>query len=219
MNKNNSIITAISVIFILGFLFLVYSATNKPKTADKPIDQTIAQVKTNDHVKWAKEAKHTLIEYSDLQCPACQSYHFFFKPMEASGSADADITRKIKFVYRHFPLRTSHKHAQAAAQAAEAAGKQGKFFEFADELFTTQEDWAKLGNPQEYFEGVAADLALDIDQFKKDFDSKEVKDKINKDYQSGIEAGVNSTPTFYLDGKKVDTATLDEFKKLLKSVK
>jgi protein-disulfide isomerase len=119
-------------------------------------------------------------------------------------------------VYRHFPLYNIHSNAQAAAYTAEAAGKQGKFFEMVDLLFAGQDEWSKKGNPEPYFLDLATKLKLDLAQYKEDVTSPEVKAKVTADAASGNEAGVSSTPSFYLDGQKLDTVkSFDEFMTLL----
>src|SRR3989344_1013868 len=197
MNKTVIIILSVAAVFI--FLFAAYKFTKA------------------DHVAWSKDKKNILVEYSDLQCPACQSFAEFMKSeIEASGAAEADILKKVTFVYRHFPL-VQHAHAEEAAKAAEAAGKQGKFFEFASLAFEKQKDWAENKDAVKKFESYAQSLKLDMDKFKKDRDSKEIKDKVAADLLSGQTAQVNSTPTFYLNGKKL--APINSFEDFLKPLK
>ncbi len=216
--NNKVFITAISLILIFGFIFLAYILVNSPSQQNS----VIAELKTvlpADHIKWSPDKKNVLVEYSDLQCPACKNFYFFIKEqLEATQSGEVDITKNVTFVYRHFPLFQAHKNAYAAAYAAEAAGKQNKFFEMEGRLFDTQEQWSNNANPKEYFAGLAQELQLNIDTFKTDFDSKEVKNKVDADYLSGQQAGVNSTPTFFLNEEKVVVRSLDEFKKLLQSL-
>lgn len=217
MNKNSIILTIISVVAIFGFLLVVYQATNKPAEVDSTVYEQVKKLNDTDHIKWSSAKKHILVEYSDLQCPACKTYHDFIKQeIEASGSGKPEVVKNITFVYRHFPLTQIHKNAQDAAYAAEAAGKQGKFFEMSDAMFNTQTEWAEKSQVRDYFVELAKKLKLDTEQFKKDMDSKEVKDKVQNDVTSGGQANVNATPTFYLDGKKVDNVrSFDEFVQLL----
>ncbi|QQG44131.1 MAG: thioredoxin domain-containing protein [Candidatus Roizmanbacteria bacterium] len=217
MNKNTIIYTIIGVILIIGFLFLAYNLTSTPeKNVVYKETQTLT---SSDHIKWSPDKKNLLVEYSDLQCPACKAYHDVIKSQIETASSGAEITKKITFVYRHFPL-SQHQYAQPAAYAAEAAGKQGKFYEMIDLIFEAQDSWSKSSNPNEEFVKMAQKLNLDMDKFKKDFDSQEVKNKVNQDYQSGIQAQVRSTPSFYLNGQKLDkVSSFDDFIKLLKEVK
>lgn len=160
----------------------------------------------SDWTKGNKEAKVVLVEYSDFQCPACAYYYPLLKKLSQ------DFGDKINFAYRHFPLR-QHANAKLAAYAAESAGKQNKFWEMHDLIFENQAKWANRGDAEKIFAESAALLGLNIDQFKKDMSSKEIKDKVETDLQSGIRSNVNSTPTIFLNGKKLDLpSNYDELK-------
>lgn len=163
------------------------------------------EVTAQDHVKGASESGKLLIEYSDFQCPACKQYHpIVTKLLEEHSDG-------FTFVYRHFPL-AQHKNAQLAARASEAAHKQGKFWEMHDLLFDRQNDWAEKGNTGDIFAEYAKELGLNVDQFKTDIESQEVKDRVNADYGSGVKNGVNSTPTFFFNGSKMENArSYEEF--------
>jgi len=216
MNKNTIIISIVSVLGTFLLLFGVYKLINQPVITDFP--QT-KQLKADDHLKWSPVKKNILVEYSDLQCPACKGAHDFLKTIEASGSADFEITKKITFVYRHFPLSQIHDKANLAAYASEAAAKQGKFWEMTDLLFDNQATWEKSGDPlKDYFLTYAKDLKLDVNQFKKDSDSSEVKSRVTEDLSQGNQIGINSTPTFFLNGQKVIVNSYVEFKTLLKGL-
>lgn len=216
MNKNTIIISVVSVLGTFLLLFGVYQLVNQPVQTDFP--QT-KQLKADDHIKWSPEKKNILIEYSDFQCPACQNAHNILKTIEASGSADFSITKKVTFVYRHFPLFQIHDKANVAAYAAEAAGIQDKFWEMVNLLFDNQQIWKESNNPQQKdFINYAKELKLDIDQFKKDSNSSEVKNRVNEDLREAEQMGVNSTPTFFLNGQKVYVNNFNEFKTLLKNL-
>lgn len=215
MNKNTIIISIVSVLGTFLLLFGVYKLINQPVQTDFP--QT-KQLKLTDHVKWSTEKKNLLVEYSDLQCPSCKGAHDFLKNIEASGSADFDITKKVTFAFRYFPLYQIHDKANISAYAAEAAGIQGKFWEMADLLFTNQQTWGTSNNPKDFFLNYAEELKLNVDQFKKDSDSAEVKNRVAEDLKEAEQMGVNSTPTFFLNGQKVVVNSFDEFKKMLKSL-
>lgn len=164
----------------------------------------------------AQKKKAILVEYGDLQCPACKTFHEILHTFELPNSPDVEISKNITFVYRNFPLEM-HKNAVSAARAAEAAGQQGKYFEFTDALYNQQESWAELKDPKDYFIKVAQKLKLNADQFEKDIISLKVQSKIDKDQAQGNKVTVTSTPTFFLDGVKLEVETLDEFKSLLKN--
>lgn len=218
MNKNTLLVTIAAVGFLFGFISLAYIVTTRPAQQQAPSPQLFA-VKPSDHVKWSPQKKHVLIEYADLQCPACRSYHGLLQQVEASDSPDLEITKKVTLVWRHFPLIQIHPNALAAAYAAEAAQKQGKFFLMVDLLYANQDTWASKGNPQDVFVGMAKKLGLNLQEFQKDINSQEIKDRVQADFAAAAEAGVNSTPTFFLDGKKLDNIrSFTELTNLLKSL-
>lgn len=163
-----------------------------------------------DRIRGTATAPNTLVEYSDFQCPACAAY----EPMvQRLVKENPD---KVRLVYRHYPLRSIHPNAQAAAEAAEAANLQGKFWEMHDMLFNTQNDWARDSKPEAKFAEYARSLGLNVDQFKTDSESKGVREKIDADYSSGTRSGVQGTPTFFLNGKLISSPqTYEEFKALV----
>ena len=215
MNKNNALITTVSVIIIFVFLFIVYAASNNTSSSSVTVFPQLAKALATDHVKWGTNQKNVLTEFSDFQCPACGSFHQILKTYEASGSAEAKVASKITFVYKNYPLEKIHKNARVAAYAAEAAGLQDKFFEMADMLFENQKVWAESKDINKTFLEYASILKLDIDKYKKDLTSSEVKKRVDDDLILGNQVELNSTPTFYLNGKKLEFTTLDQFQKLL----
>ncbi len=165
-----------------------------------------APVSSIDKVRGNASSKVVLVEYSDFQCPACGVYYPVLKQVHQEFGSE------IAFVYRHFPL-SQHANAKPAAKAAEAAGAQGKFWEMHDMIFEHQKDWPEESNGEEIFLSYAQTLGLDMEKFKRDRDSEETADKIDGDYEGGISSGVNSTPTFYLNGKKLQNPrSYDEFR-------
>ena len=171
------------------------------------------QVISTDHIWGREDASVTIVEYSDLQCPACRSYSFLIdKLMQEEASSTVPT---VRFVYRHFPL-AQHTNAISAAKTAEAAGMQGKFFEMYKMLFEKQPDWENAGDAKTIFINYAESLGLDKDKFLVDYELKEIEDKINNDYKSGVKASVEATPTFFINGKKIiNPQSYEEFKKLI----
>lgn len=165
---------------------------------------------SDDWRRGNENAKVVLIEYSDFQCPACASYYPLVKALhEESGDS-------LLVVYRHFPLSQIHVNAEPAARAAEAAGRQGKFWEMHDVLFERQKEWLEDRNVIGAFSVYAGALGLDTGRFINDFNSQEVKERVRRDYQSGFRAGVAGTPTFFLNGKKIQNPrSYEEFKKII----
>ena len=161
-------------------------------------------VSAGDWVTRNREAGVTLIEYGDFQCPACGAFHPLVKKL-LENHAD-----NFQFAYRHFPLQ-QHPHAKPAGYAAEAAGLQGKFWEMYDLIFANQNKWTGLKDVEETFMGYAESLGLNMEQFKKDYDSDEVKDEVDRDNESGFANKVNATPTFYLNGVRIQPRSYEDF--------
>lgn len=155
-------------------------------------------------------AKVVITEYSDFQCPACGYFFPIVEKLKEHYGAQLEVN------YRHFPLN-SHQYAALAARAAEAARNQGKFDEMHDMLFENQERWSSSGNPQPTFVNYAKKLGLDIAQFENDINAAETQQKVMEQKQKGVERGVNSTPTFYINGEQVVTLprTYEQFKALI----
>lgn len=207
--KNKIILWSIIVLVIIGSVFGIIKLASKSQVSDSGSDTsalTISAINDNENIKGNKNATTTLIEYSDFQCPACGSYYPIVKKISE------DMGEQVQFAYRHFPL-PQHKNAKLAATVAEAAGKQGKFWEMHDLIFQNQSDWSEEKNASAIFAKYAQELNLDLARFQTDIASEEIKAKIENDSQSGVKAGVNSTPSFFLNGKKLDNPrNYDEFK-------
>lgn len=204
------------VLGLTGALFGLGKLLSTPPT-NPPSKQTpaeaVKEVSPSDWIKGPSEAKVTLVEYSDFQCPACATYYPVLKQL------NKEFEDSMQFVYRYFPLKTIHKNAQVASFAAEASGRQGKFWEMHDLLFDNQKEWSDLANPQEKFMEYAKFLGLDTEKFKNNLESKEIKDKVESDYQNGLSATVNATPTFFLNGQKIiSPRSYEEFKSKIEEV-
>lgn len=215
MDKQKIIYTVIGIAGIVIFLVGAYFATNQNSPTQAEDDTFYAEaatIKETDQTKWATDSAVVLTEYSDLQCPACASFH----PIINALSQDPEITQNATFIYRHFPLVTIHKNALAASYASEAAGNQGQFYEMVDILFERQADWENANNAREIFTGYAQELGLDTAQFEQDMESDAVVQKVQADQQSGTAVGVAGTPTFYLNGRRVRPGSVEEFSALIK---
>lgn len=198
---------------IFGMIKLAQSPADSIAPAREGEPVSVAAVAENDWVKGNRGSNVILIEYSDFQCPACASYYPLIERLADEFGND------IAVVYRHFPLGI-FPHSRIAAQAAEAAGRQGKFWEMHKLIFDGQRLWAnqRRGQAEETFLSYAAQLNLDIEQFSADTNSKETIDKINGDYQSGINARVSSVPTFFLNGERIQNPrSYEEFRALIQA--
>ncbi|XOU93922.1 MAG: DsbA family protein [Candidatus Kerfeldbacteria bacterium] len=195
---------AIIIIIVIGGIYWLSQGDG-----DNTSTTTVNDISEIDQTKGNEESQIVLIEYSDFQCPACSTYYNIMNQVMDEYGDD------IYFSYRHFPLRSIHSNAQIAAQASEAAGVQGKFWEMHDKLFEGQNSWSNESNPEEMFVTYATELELDVEKFTTDLTSSTVKNKVDGDYTSGIGAKVNSTPSFFLNGEKISPKTLDDFKEII----
>ncbi len=178
------------VIFVLG-LWLATRRTNS--TAEIKNSQVL--VGEARHATGSANAKITLVEVADFECPACGLVYPYVK------SILEDYQDQIYYVYRHFPL-PQHKTAFTAAEAAEAAGEQGKFWEMFHLLYQNQAEWTASNQPITKFTEYADQLGLDTDLFKKALEEHKFKKIIQADFDQMINLGIEATPTFYINGVK-----------------
>jgi len=147
----------------------------------------------NDHIQGDDNAPLEIVEYGDYQCPYCGMAYPIIKQVQK------ELGKKVKLIFRNFPLSQMHPNAMNAAGAAEAAAKQGKFWEMHDKLYENQESLEPLD-----LDRYAQELDLNMNQFGKDLSSPEVANRIDSDFNSGMHLGVNGTPTFFVNGVRYD---------------
>lgn len=162
-------------------------------------------IELSEHVKGNPDASVTLTEYADLQCPACGQFYPIIKEVVDQYGDD------LRFEFKHFPLVQIHSFAVPAAKAAEAAGQQGKFFEMHDKLFENQTAWSQSSNPQPYFEKYAEELELDMDLFKRHMKASVIQDRIESEFNEARQKGLTGTPTFFLNGERMEFDSFEEF--------
>ena len=148
-------------------------------------------VSQRDHFKGPAGGSLTLVEYGDLECPHCALVH----PVVAEIAHE--LRDSLVVVFRHFPLTRVHPRSQRAAEAAEAAGSQGKFWEMLDLMYQNHEDLH-----EESLARLAKKLKLDTKRFAKDMEGQVYRDRVRADFLSGVRSGVNGTPTFYINGER-----------------
>ncbi|HEX5744002.1 MAG TPA: thioredoxin domain-containing protein [Candidatus Saccharimonadales bacterium] len=185
-------------VIILVVLLFVGIFTFTGNKADAPSKDSSGAGKPTSHIKGKGESGVKLVEYGDYQCPFCA------KAFPAVEQAVADLNDQIYFQFRNYPLPNLHRNAFAAARAAEAADMQGKFWEMYGALYQSQPQWSESDGVSTFFNQLAKQLGLDVDKFKKDYASRAVNNRINADKAEGEKLGVQGTPAFFLDGKKVD---------------
>lgn len=190
---------------VLAFAYYFYSMnarTNQPAGEVTVTEQ--------DHVRGAVGAKVTLVEFGDFQCPACGAYEPLVRKVEADNAG------VLQVVFKHFPLTQIHQNALLAAKASEAASLQGKFWEMHDILYDKQTDWSGTLSARDAFISYAKTIGLDVPKFTQDLNSQAIEDKIIAEYKEGVNLGVQGTPTFFLNGKKLENpSSPEEFNKLI----
>ena len=146
-------------------------------------------VTEKDHAQGPADAPVTLVEYGDYECPYCGKAYPVVKQIQQR------MGDRLRFVFRNFPLNTLHEHAGVAAQAAEAAAAQGKFWEMHDILYEHQDELADADLRQ-----YALKIGLEIYRFNADVDGEQFAKRVRDDFRGGIRSGVNGTPTFFING-------------------
>lgn len=175
------------------------AVVNQPQAED-PTQQEygpVPEVADGDHVTGKSDAKVTLIEYSDFECPYCSRHK------ESIDQALKDFPNDVRLVYRHFPLTSIHDMAQKAAVASECASNQGKFWEMHNKLFALS---AGTGLTVDAMKAAAKEIGLNTATFDTCLDNDETLDAVTADYQGGIGAGVGGTPATFVNGEIVEGA-------------
>jgi NhaA family Na+:H+ antiporter len=163
-------------------------ATTDSPTLKPPVGE-------RDHVEGPTDARVTLVEYGDYECPHCRQVAPIIEQVEEH------FGDRLRYVFRHFPITTAHSNAQLVAEAAEAAGAQGKFWEMHDRIFAHTGPLSRQQLVQ-----FAQELDLDLDRFERELDEHIHADRVREDFLSGVRSGANGTPTFFLNGVRYDGA-------------
>ena len=189
------IIAGVLIISTVTALLMYRSA--KPETPPaanvSPTPSTAANFR---HVRGEASAPVTLEEFGDFECPPCGALYPELKKIEEEYGS------RLRVVFHHFPLISLHKNALQAAHAAEAAGVQGRFWEMHDKLYENQTTWSEARDLVPIFVDYAKQIGLNTDKFMKDLNGEQVAQRIFQDGKRSHSLGVNSTPTFYVNGKE-----------------
>lgn len=161
--------------------------------------QLTPPIGAQDHAAGPAGAPVTLVEYGDYECPYCGMAYPVVKRVQSA------LGNQLRFVFRNFPLAEAHPHARLAAQAAEAAGAQGRFWEMHDMLFENQ----SALEPADIV-GYAQSVGLDLKRFEQDMEAGTYAKKVRDDFRSGVRSGVNGTPTFFVNGERYDGSWANE---------
>jgi protein-disulfide isomerase len=150
-------------------------------------------VSARDHVQGPADAPVTLVEYGDFECPHCAAAYVIVKKVREI------MKDQVRFAFRHFPLTQIHPHAEPAAEASEAAGAQGQFWEMHDLLYENQ---PRLDPP--HLVAYAEELGLDVAQFVRDLEEGTFRERVRQDFLNGVRSGVNGTPAFFINDVRYD---------------
>ena len=200
MSKQFWGVIVLVVIIFAGIFFLT---GNKKANAPSSSSSSGGSSLTN-HVEGKGKSGIKLVEYGDYECPYCGAAYPVIKQVVG------DLSDQIFFQFRNFPLTQLHQNAFAGARAAEAASLQNKFWQMHDMLYDNQDPsgksgWVASNDPlNKYFVDFAKQLGLNVDKFKTDYQSSQVNDAVNADLAEGKKLNIQGTPTFFIDGKKIE---------------
>ncbi len=204
MSKNNKpnntgIITVIAVIAVIGFIAMTFAYLGKANSSatlgadtganGAPADKVDITVTASDHVRGDSNAPVTIVEYSDYQCPYCAQFQTTMQTVMENYPG------QVRWIFRHFPLTSLHPYALKAAEAAECAGEQGKYWEYSDQLYANQPEFSP-----DYFSTLAGEMNLDTGKFNDCVNSNRYAAVINSDSATGQKYGITGTPTFFVNG-------------------
>jgi protein-disulfide isomerase len=164
-------------------------------TIDVPSGDLHVPVTARDHVQGPEDAPFTLVEYADYECPYSRIAYPVIRGVQR------ELGDRLRFVYRNFPLREIHPHAQHAAEAAEAAANQDRFWEMHDFLFEHQRSL-----DDEHLHEYAGDLGLEVETFDRDMAQHRYAERIETDLIGGVQSGVQGTPIFFVNGVRYEGA-------------
>lgn len=205
MSKESKIILLITGLIVAGIAILI-AFVNANQMDPAAIMKKI--VREDSRMTGTGEVQ--VVEFGDFQCPACAQAHPDVEKLKE------EFEGEITFVFRNFPL-PGHANARVAAEAAEAAGEQGKYWEMNAMLFETQSQWSSLADPTSIFAQYAESLGLDKEKFIEDVTGEAHKDRISEDQSDGYAVGVSGTPTFFINGKQQSAFDYETLKKAIET--
>jgi protein-disulfide isomerase len=196
------VIVALVAMLTVGIGTMLYRA-KRPVTLTVPKEKAAGKERQDSmHVRGPANGPITIEEFGDFQCPPCGALS------DPINQLEQKYRPRLRVIFRHFPL-ANHARAREAAFASEAAGLQGRFWEMHDLLYREQSVWSEAADVQVLFDSYAGMLGLNIDRFKKDMESEQVKVRVASDQKHGAALGVNTTPTVFLNDRALAPISLN----------
>ena len=203
-------LTALGGIFgvvVLGFILFFWLA---PAPGAVQVFTQDQMVRAGSAMTGTTTAKVTMVEWGDFECPACGTLAPVLEQIIATYKNNPDFN----FVFRNFPL-PQHKNARLAAEAAEAAGAQGRYWDMYALLYKNQKEWTSSANPRASFDAYAKDIKLDLPAFAAALDTHAYAAEITQDYQDAVTLRLSHTPTIFLNGIEQTDTTFSSLKKAI----
>lgn len=195
------------LVSILAIGLILFVGNLRSDQASLEGDASEIVITEGDWIKGNPEAEVTLVEYGDFMCPACGTAYSFVETVVENYGED------MRFVFRHLPILGLKSHA--AARATEAAGEQGKFYEMYDLIFENQRELSSATNVENLFIEYATEIGLDLEAYEEAYNSSAVRDRVSEDSSSAQRLRVNSTPTFFLNGQRVNLSSFNQLEDLV----
>ena len=219
MFKDKGLIIGIlaTVILIVGGVFLMTRGGNSSSGSGISSEilvpsgsYVLGGIENGEYLASNPSSKVTLVEFGDYECPACVVYHPFVKQVLT------EFPGKVNYVFRNYPL-SYHQKALVASYVVEAAGLQNKFWQMHDKVYESSEEWVNSANTEETLLEYAKELGLDSEKLKSDMESDSIKNKIKSDMNDGDLVKLDSTPTFYVNGVKMESlkGNYSDFKSII----
>lgn len=200
--RTTAAILAVVLAVLGGIVAVQLSARDEPSAADPA---TVVEREDSHVLDDPSEPRATLVEFLDFECEACGAAYPFIEQIRQQYADE------VKFVIRFFPL-DGHLNSRNAAHAVESAARQGELEAMYSKMFQTQAQWGDQSvDHSDLFRGFAEDIGLDMAQYDRDVISDEVADRVERDYRDGQAAGVSGTPSFFLDGERLEITSTQDF--------
>ncbi len=194
ISKEAIIIGVVAIVFVVAIVILIWKSPSFVGGGPTQVSDQSLLVRPTSHMTASSSAKVTMVEFGDYQCPACAAYYPLIKQVTEFYKNNPNFN----FVFRNFPL-PQHANAQISAEAAEAAGAQGKYWQMHDLLYQNQQSWADIKDPLPIFITYATTIGLDVNKFKQEVSAKTYQVVIDADLADDSKLGLDHTPTVFIN--------------------